>query len=707
MGVCVAWLTSAGKTGAVSSHADVDTGVKAVKADKGGGRETRRRALLRELPGFDQLPPHMITQIASGLEATAHESGAVLIAEGEIGDRMFVIAEGEAEVTIATASGQVPVAFLKQGEWFGEIALLSEDRVRQATVTAISPIKLFALSRAGFNGVLAREPALKAVWERAAEGMRRANFLKRATPFANLPPTPARALAEQLVSRVVAAGTVIVREGEAGDECYLVRRGGVAVILDAGTPGEREVAHLRPGDLFGEMAILSEGPRSATVQATEESELWVLRRASLLEAMAADRIFGLRIAELFRFRDRPRRAPRVQSFEQRTADGQRVTVLKNPALHTYCRLSEEGLFLWDLLDGRHSLRDLVLGYFQEFKRLTPAVVVGHLDSMAAAGMLETRALSVETAARLVHSSPWARRALLAGRVLDWQLSLSDCDKWLSRLYEGGARIVTTGSVVVLLAALAAAGFAAFLVGLADGRVSLTGGSPNGSLIWLLILANLAATCLHEAGHAFAAKSYGCEVDRIGVGWYWFSPIAFVDTSDMWTMGRGPRIVVDLAGVFANSVCAGIAALAALLIGEGPSAGALWQFVLMSYAIVLLNLNPLLEYDGYFVLIDWLDRPSLRREALGWLAQVLTSAARRRHALRGHGVELSFALASLAYIVAATLLVLGAYRALLETWVSHWLPAPAAAAAAWLPAAVLLGLGFAHLAGEVRVAKFQS
>jgi len=135
----------------------------------------------------------MITQIASGLEATAHESGAVLIAEGEIGDRMFVIAEGEAEVTIATASGQVPVAFLKQGEWFGEIALLSEDRVRQATVTAISPIKLFALSRAGFNGVLAREPALKAVWERAAEGMRRANFLKRATPFANLPPTPAGA----------------------------------------------------------------------------------------------------------------------------------------------------------------------------------------------------------------------------------------------------------------------------------------------------------------------------------------------------------------------------------------------------------------------------------------------------------------------------------------------------------------------------------
>src|SRR6185436_20613188 len=100
-----------------------------------------------------------------------------------------------------------------------------------------------------------------------------------------------------------------------------------------------------------------------------------------------------------------------------------------------------------------------------------------------------------------------------------------------------------------------------------------------------------------------------------------------------------------------------------------SAGMLWQFVLVSYVLVLLNLNPLLEYDGYYVLIDWLDRPNLRRQALGWLTAGLPGALRRPAELRRHLTELGFASAALAYLAMAAVLAAAALTALLGPWLA--------------------------------------
>ena len=49
---------------------------------------------------------------------------------------------------------------------------------------------------------------------------------------------------------------------------------------------------------------------------------------------------------------------------------------------------------------------------------------------------------------------------------------------------------------------------------------------------------------------------------MGVGWYWFGPIAYVDTSDMWLAGRKERVFVSLAGPYADLVTGGLAALVA-------------------------------------------------------------------------------------------------------------------------------------------------
>ena len=65
------------------------------------------------------------------------------------------------------------------------------------------------------------------------------------------------------------------------------------------------------------------------------------------------------------------------------------------------------------------------------------------------------------------------------------------------------------------------------------------------------------------------------------------------------------------------------------------AAALWQFAFSSYWMVAANLNPLLEFDGYYVVSDWLDRPNLRPRAMAWLGHELLPAVQADQVAGAH------------------------------------------------------------------------
>jgi MFS family permease len=99
--------------------------------------------------------------------------------------------------------------------------------------------------------------------------------------FAPLGPGRLDALARQLVRVQVPAGSVVVTEGEGGDLFYVIESGRVAV-----THGAQLIRHEGPGEYFGEIALLRDVPRTATVTATEDTVLLTLARAPFLEAVS-------------------------------------------------------------------------------------------------------------------------------------------------------------------------------------------------------------------------------------------------------------------------------------------------------------------------------------------------------------------------------------------------------------------------------------
>jgi putative peptide zinc metalloprotease protein len=222
--------------------------------------------------------------------------------------------------------------------------------------------------------------------------------------------------------------------------------------------------------------------------------------------------------------------------------------------------------------------------------------------------------------------------------------------------------------------------------------------------WLLLFwvpAYILAIVGHEAGHAFTTKHYGREVPRVGIGWYWFGPVAYVDTSDMWLEGRWPRIAVSVAGPYVNLVLGGVAALVAWFVPNAVLSAALWEFALLSYLAVLLNFNPLMEFDGYYVLSDLLDKPNLRPRALAWLGRDLIPALRTPGRLKGHRLELLYGLASLLYVAFSAVLTVVIYRLVVQGWMEGILPQVLAAGLAWALAGAVVVLAAVGVLGELR------
>ena len=133
-----------------------------------------RLALLRTTPIFAPLSGVTLESVAARLIPLEMDAGAVIIREGDSGDRFYLIASGEVEVT---AQGK-PVATLGPGDYVGEIALL-RDVPRTATVTAKVPVTLYALERDDFLSAVTSHAASRTQAERVVGS--RLTGLQRAT----------------------------------------------------------------------------------------------------------------------------------------------------------------------------------------------------------------------------------------------------------------------------------------------------------------------------------------------------------------------------------------------------------------------------------------------------------------------------------------------------------------------------------------------
>jgi len=348
----------------------------------------RRLELLAGVPAFSHLPDPVLEDLASRLTEERFRSADRVVVEGNTDDRLYLIVEGRAEASTIGPSGIVPLAALGPGELFGELSLVEAGDRRQATVTAIEPLLLLSLRATDFRLALDAHPEGRSAFEKLADDLLVTKLLKQASPFSTLDGERLRHLAARLEHLEVSTGETIIRQGEAGEECYVLRSGRVEVVTSGAQGDERILATLDPGSLFGEAALLTDGLRNATVRALEPCTLLVLRRRDLLEVLGEDRRTRQRMLELVRMRDRPRRVRGIEVYHRTTITGETITTLKDARRDTNHRLSPAGWFVWQRLDGEHTLRDLTSEYLATYEASESHAVVEAVVGLVGAGFVE-------------------------------------------------------------------------------------------------------------------------------------------------------------------------------------------------------------------------------------------------------------------------------------------------------------------------------
>jgi putative peptide zinc metalloprotease protein len=633
-----------------------------------------RRQLERSLLARP-LPPPVVEQLVDRLQPVDAAAGETLATRGQPSERLLLLTGGWARILQPRDKREVVVSRLGPGECYGE-AIASPDSTYAHTLVAETPLRGYALARTDYLDVVHGDPEIGRRLAVGIDLVPPSVLLQEVPPFNTLPP--------QLVSQTAAAmrlktfleGETIVEQEDPASGFYIIRSGSVAVSFRTSEGAERPVATLGPSQHFGEAALLTGEGRNATVRAAEDCQLWALYRDDFEQALAAGRAFalGTYFSEDLTMRSRPRRLPGVEiarpgagsdeDFMLRSADGQ-----------SYLRLSERGIFVWDLLDGDHTINDVCVAYFAKYNSFGLDAIASTVAQLSGLGFVEVPPTDLKKLLPDPRSAWWERALTRAAQVLTWRTTFPQADDWFEALYRGGGWTLYTPLALVALALLTLAGFAAFgylVFGVMQGNVPGRD-EFDGTALLIIPLGLLLITVLHEIGHALTCKHFGRHVNGAGIGIAYLFPYAFVGTSDVWMVGKGPRIAVSAAGPLVNVVTGSLCAIGSAVAPDVTVRSVLFILAVLSYMLVIGNIHPFMELDGYYVLVDWLEMPSLRKRSMHFLRSGLWRCLRTGRFTREERVLGLFGVAVLVFTVGMGLSLVLFFRDLFTSILSQVLP----------------------------------
>lgn len=296
---------------------------------------------------------------------------------------------------------------------------------------------------------------------------------------------------------------------------------------------------------------------------------------------------------------------------ERLQDGQPSWTLHDPVRNQFFRID------WPTFEivCRWTTRD-ALAIAQSVSAETPLSVGSEDVEAVGRFLMENQLVQIAAGgqARAMGNRLQAQRGTwttwLLHHYLFFRVPLARPDAWLQRLLPWVAPLWSRGFLLATLMALA---FGVVLIARDWGRFSNT---LLDTFSWSGLagygVALMAAKLLHELGHAFTAKRYGCRVPAMGVALLVLFPVAYTDTNEVWKLGdRRKRLSVAGAGILTELTIAAWASLAWGLLPDGPLKSAAFVLATTTWvATVAINASPFMRFDGYFLLSDWLDMPNL-------------------------------------------------------------------------------------------------
>ncbi|HEX4194345.1 MAG TPA: hypothetical protein VHY80_14660, partial [Stellaceae bacterium] len=363
---------------------------------------------------------------------------------------------------------------------------------------------------------------------------------------------------------------------------------------------------------------------------------------------------------------RPRLRPQAQIHRQ-LHRGQAWYVLQDHQSGRFFRVSPAANLMLCLMNGRRSMQHIWERAGERFgaERPTQDETLKLLVQLHQSDLLDGGLPPDMT--ELERRADRERRRGLIGRIrspMAMRFPLFDPDRFLDRTLPFVRPIFTRAgfavwlSLVVLGLILAAQHWSELTVNAVD-RMLAAGNLALLALSYPLIKA------LHEFGHAYATKIRGGEVHEMGIMLLVFLPVPYVDASSSSAFrGRWHRALVGAAGIMVELALASLAMVFWTEIGTGLARAALFNIMIIGgVSTVLFNGNPLLRFDGYYVLSDLVEIPNLdtrsRRYLLYLIQRYLLGLDEIESPVQGPGERgwfIVYSIAAFAYRTVMTLTI---------------------------------------------------
>ena len=236
------------------------------------------------LPVFKHLDKPTLQALSAELGKKTLPAGAVLFNQGEPGDALYLIESGRMRIQAdIEGAGETVINELGAGDCVGEMALLT-GQPRNATVTAIEESQVLCLTQSAFDRLSQKYPALLSgmVSQLLPRFQQVQANLALSRLFGKLDDDLLRKLLEKMGWRHLKSGQTLFRQGEPGEEMYIVVQGRLRVVMES-DEGPRTMRELAAGECVGEFALLAEpgtpeSLRTATIYATRMTDLLVITR---------------------------------------------------------------------------------------------------------------------------------------------------------------------------------------------------------------------------------------------------------------------------------------------------------------------------------------------------------------------------------------------------------------------------------------------
>ncbi|CAO3595306.1 unnamed protein product [Absidia cylindrospora] len=221
---------------------------------------------------FKNLDDEQHVDVVNAMVEKRVTKDAMVIEQGGVGDYFYIVESGTLDCLI---NGKKVTEYTAGGS-FGELALMY-NAPRAATIVATDDCVLWALDRVAFRMILMENTARK----RRMYDL----FLSEVPIFKSLEPYERHKIADALEPVQLNDGHVVIKENDVGDNFYLIEQGNAIFYKTAHDGSQQEVNRLSKGDYFGELALLNDKPRAATVVAAGKLKCVTLGKKAFIRLL--------------------------------------------------------------------------------------------------------------------------------------------------------------------------------------------------------------------------------------------------------------------------------------------------------------------------------------------------------------------------------------------------------------------------------------